>query len=249
MHRHAIVRRWADLDALNHVNNVRYAEWSKDALLAAQRDGAVPSGALWPATVTVTYLRPVLLSPAPVWVETEFGDDRVARQTIYEGEGADRVDYATIETTLAPEPEPFAAQVDGDRPYPVFVRRVETAPDGRVDYPRMYEYFQEARISTMWRAGGVDAAGSFVVARVSIALGAPLSWRAEAYPAHTWVGRIGRSSLDLITQIRDGDRVLAQGTAVLVGFDLDAQTSRPFSEVERDAYAALVPAPITSGTS
>lgn len=246
MHRHAIIRRWADLDALNHVNNVRYAEWAKDALLAAQRDGYLPGGTLWPATVTVTYLSPVLLSPERIWVETSFGDDRVIRQTITEGSGEERVEHATIVTTLVPEPEAFARPFESDQVYPVLVRRVETASDGRVDYPRMFEYFQEARIFTWWKAAHKVQAGAFVIGRVQLVIGVPLQWRAEAYDSHTWLSRLGRASADLVSQIRDGDRVLAQATATLVGFDLQKQTSRPFVAEERAVYESLAPPADTS---
>lgn len=241
MHRHPIIRRWADLDSLNHVNNVRYAEWSKDALLAAQRDGEIPLGALWPAQITITYRRPVLLKPARIWIETTLTDDHTIEQTITEGHGDERVEYATIETVLATEPGSFAPPIESDPAYPVAVRRIEAAVDGRIDYPRLFEYFQEARIFALWKALDTVQAGSFVIGRILLLPGTPLTWRPEPYPAHTWIGRVGRSSIDLVSQLRDGDTVMSQATATLVAFDLPAQSSRPLTDEELESYRRLVP--------
>jgi acyl-CoA thioester hydrolase len=52
------------------------------------------------------------------------------------------------------------------------------------------------------------------------------------------VTRIGTSSYGLDSEIRDGDTVLSRASAVLVGFDMSTQRSRPLTDSERAVLSA-----------
>lgn len=234
MHLHHVQRRWSDLDMLKHVNNVRFLDWSKDALMAAQSDGALPIGSLWPSSLKIDYRRPVHLSDAPVMVETTFADETgVIDQCVTEQAQGERVVCASIEIGVGDAPAGFQEPVRQRRPYPCFVRRSEADAAGRVDFARYVEYTQEARIYSIGHHPDHQAMGSAVVASIRARLGSPLRWRPEPYEVHTWVAHLGRSSAVFVSQIRDGDRVLQETSSVLVAFDLETQRPRPYDEIQR----------------
>ncbi|GLU47926.1 thioesterase [Nocardiopsis ansamitocini] len=65
--------RFADLDPLNHVNNVRMLTYLEDARVSFLRwdvDGGPPFGSLVVARHEVDYVRPLQLRREPVRVET-----------------------------------------------------------------------------------------------------------------------------------------------------------------------------------
>ncbi|UOR11440.1 acyl-CoA thioesterase [Halobacillus amylolyticus] len=47
---------------------------------------------------------------------------------------------------------------------------------------------------------------------------------------HTWVKRIGNSSLDLYEELWQGDRLCARGTATYVNFNQENQKSEPITD-------------------
>lgn len=106
--------RWADLDPLNHVNNVRYLDYLQDARVdffrtvapGLRADAAAGSReALVVVAHDITYLAPLPLR-ASVDVECWISEVRAATFTIsYEivaGTGDERVVHASASTTLAP---------------------------------------------------------------------------------------------------------------------------------------------------
>ncbi|TDQ48764.1 acyl-CoA thioesterase [Actinorugispora endophytica] len=84
-HVHLEQVRFADLDPLNHVNNVRMLTYLENARISFLRwdvDGGPPFGGLVVARHEADYLRPLLLRRAPVRVETWVVEVRHASFTL-----------------------------------------------------------------------------------------------------------------------------------------------------------------------
>lgn len=123
--------------------------------------------------------------------------------------------------------------------YPVHVRFSDVDAYGHVNDVPYFEYFQEARIVLMMarHSGLADEQGlHLVVARTEIDYVKPMLLRAEPYDCHTWVSRVGRTSVVFDSVVRDGDEVLAR--ARVVGVCVDSSTGRPAPVPE--AYRDLV---------
>ena len=128
--------------------------------------------------------------------------------------------------------------------YDCHVRFSDVDLYGHVNNVKYFEYYQEARIAflatcgqTLLRAEGTEP---FVVARLTVDYRRPMLFRLEPFPIDSWVTRIGTSSYDVRSQIRDGDEVLSRATAVLVAYDLQASRARPLSDAERGALSAAM---------
>ncbi|MFB9881364.1 acyl-CoA thioesterase [Planobispora siamensis] len=88
-HRHVFPRavRFADIDSLGHVNNVRYFDYLEDARLAMfhidpHREGLDPFRGLVIARHEIDYRRPLTFRPDPVRVETWVSEIRPVRFTL-----------------------------------------------------------------------------------------------------------------------------------------------------------------------
>ncbi|MGS2647013.1 thioesterase family protein [Streptosporangium sp. LJ11] len=88
-HRHVFPRsvRFADIDSLGHVNNVRFLDYLEDARLALfhvdpHREGNEPFKGLVIARHEVDYLRPLTFRPDPVRVESWVTEIRPVRFTL-----------------------------------------------------------------------------------------------------------------------------------------------------------------------
>ncbi len=220
--------RWSDLDQLNHVNNVVYVDYAEQARAALVEDGEVVAGPL--SRVDVEFRRPLLLSRTPVLVRTEV-DGGTTTHAIGP-DGADQA-FATVRLeagALAPEPMAGAATKDG-----LSLRRSDLGADGTVTPTRLFELTQEARILS-FATIVPDRTARFVVARVDLRLGEPVGWRTEPLLAETGVTHVGRSSFVTTTWF-DGGRA-GSATAVLVGFDLETQSSQPLDDAMREALTA-----------
>lgn len=232
---HVIQMRWADLDMLNHVNNVRYVDYADDARHALADAGEIDPD-LVVARCDVEFVRPLLLSLNPVHVSAAIDaaaiDTVRLRQEIYVESEGNRTVFARITTDLSRSLEALAARGLG-APEDTYKLRRRDAPGGIVSNANLFEAFQEARLLVMSRLIQSDSAGGFVVARVAIDHADALPWRLEPYAVRSWVEKYGRSSIELGAEITDGDHVYARATAILVGFDLEAQRSRPLTEAER----------------
>ena len=133
--------RWADLDSLNHVNNVVYVDYAAESRAILIEDGIVGADERV-QRMSVDFLRPLLLSSQSVRVtSTRDGDELV--QEITNGV-ADTV-YARVTTA-------FGAPVDVKRgratfdPYPLRVRHSDVDATGVASLTKAFEFFQEARI-------------------------------------------------------------------------------------------------------
>lgn len=105
--------RWADLDVLGHVNNVRYVDYLQEArvdmlsLHGSSSAGQEMSEGVVVVQHDITFVRPLLLRPEPVRIETWVSRVRAASFTMaYEivddPGGGDRVVYARATTILTP---------------------------------------------------------------------------------------------------------------------------------------------------
>lgn len=227
-----IPMRWADLDQLNHVNNVVYVDYAEQT-----RAELIRSGEAFDAPVTridVEFRRPLQLSRTPVLVRSRFEGDATVHDI-----GPDGVDasFATVRLGTGPA---VAQQQLGDGPaFDLAIRRSDIGPDGTVTPTRFFEICQEARILAFAALMPDRRPGHIVIARVDVHLGEPVTPDVGVLPTSTAVTRVGRSSYSTTTWFGGGRYGAAE--AVLVGFDAETQRSRPLGDEERAALeAALV---------
>jgi acyl-CoA thioester hydrolase len=226
--------RWADLDQLNHVNNVVYVDYAMEARAQLVDDGQLDAD-LPIRRVRVDFLRPMLLSSKPVLVRSSV-DGPVLTQEIRSHNGTAL--FCTVAVTHGP-PEP--ADDPRGEPFEIQMRRGDVGAGGAVTLGHLFELLQETRILSIARIMPHRTAGRFVIGRVELDLGEPLLWRRDPYPVEAHVAGVSRSSFSTVTRI-DGGRH-GSATATLVGFDLSTQRSRPLDDDERQALsAALLPA-------
>jgi acyl-CoA thioester hydrolase len=227
--------RWADLDSLNHVNNVVYLDYAAESRAMLVEDGLLGDGEI--TRMSVDFLRPLLLSRRPVQIASMIsGDELVQEIRPLTGSPA----FARVVTTFGtPAPIPVA-ETYAD-PLPCRVRRSDLGPTGVVAPVRVFELFQEARLRFVANQLAVFSAGRFVVGRIDAAYGEGIPWRHDPYHVVSRIGRVGTSSVTIEAEIIGDATVHARATSVLIGFDLATQRSRPFSDEERVAFASLSP--------
>ena len=127
--------------------------------------------------------------------------------------------------------------------YDCRVRWSDVDSYGHVNNVKYFEYFQEARIAFLsGLADGLPgtAGRGVVVARIAVDYKRPILFRTEPFQVETWVSRVGTSSYDLESEIKDGDEVLSRAHAVVVAFDRDRQRSRRLTDVERSHLEDLL---------
>ena len=103
--------RWADLDQLNHVNNVVYVDYLQEARVDMLRAHGRGPGALAEGLVVVrhevTYLKPLTFDFRPVSIECWVTDVKAATFTMgyevfHDGDDGDRAVYLRATTVLTP---------------------------------------------------------------------------------------------------------------------------------------------------
>jgi len=108
-----------------------------------------------------------------------------------------------------------------------------------VNNVKYFEYLQESRIAyVLGLFGGRQGWAEHVVARTDVDYYAPILFRLAPYEVHTWISHVGHRSLTISSAIRDGDKVLATGSVVMVTFDSTTQRSAPMSDAERQVLTA-----------
>ena len=234
MHDIHIPMRWADLDQLNHVNNVVYVDYAMEARAQLVDDGHLEAD-LPIRHVRVDFVRPLLLSSKPVLVRSSIDGDVVTHE-IRSPNGSALFCTVVVEHG-APEPADDLRGV----PLEFQVRRSDLGPDGSVSLTRLFEILQESRIRSFGRVLPRLSAGRFVVGRVELDLGEPLRWRRDPYPVQTHIAHVSRSSFSSTARIDGG--TYGSATATMVAFDQATQASRRLDDDEREALtAALLPA-------
>lgn len=225
--------RWADLDVLNHVNNVTYLEYVAEAQALLVADGALRADA--PTEVTVTFLAPVLLSSEPLTITSVLDSNTLTQEVIARGVVSARV-VSTWDGS-----EPFDVPAEINQPTDIRVRVGDVDASGAVTVAKVFELFQESRILLISTQLPQRTVGKFVVGTVGVRVHRAVAWREAPYQAYGWMSRLGNGSLTIDSVIHDGDEPVLSATAVLVGFDPETQTSRAFDADER---AAMEPAVI-----
>lgn len=127
--------------------------------------------------------------------------------------------------------------------YQCHVRFSDVDVYGHVNNVKYFEYYQEARLAYISSlAREEDGAGFMIVlAKMDVDYKRPILFRTEPYQIETSVSRVGTSSFDLVSQIRDGDTLLSRAHAVLVSFDAESQAARPLGDTERALLLAEMP--------
>lgn len=185
--------------------------------------------------------RRVYLRATTVLTPYVFADERPRRLT--SDEKAVLADFH--ESAPRPDrPERTAPRTSETGHYPVAVRFSDVDVYGHVNNVKYFEYLQEARISMMARLWGDEqwAAADrahVVVAQTDVDYRVPILFRPEPYDAWTWVSHVGRTSVVVESEIRDGDVVLARARVVLVFFDRRTQRPTEPSPEVRDPLLAF----------
>ncbi len=231
--------RWADLDSLNHVNNVVYLDYAAESRAILIDDGVVGADERV-QRMAVDFLRPLLLSRQPVRVASAREGDELV-QEIISGD-ADTV-YARITTVFGPPVEVKRGKATFE-PFPLRLRHSDVDASGFASLTKAFEFFQEARIVlfTSIRRDG-SGASRFVVGHVDVTFGEPMPWRRERYPVTSWISRIGDSSIHIEAEIAEGDHLYAHARSVLVGFDMVTQASRKLEDQEKELLSEFIPKP------
>jgi acyl-CoA thioester hydrolase len=217
--------RWADLDSLNHVNNVVYVDYAMEVRAKLGHHEPV-------RRATVDFLRPLLLSSKPVLVRSDVADD-VETYEICGNDGS--AVFARIALERG-EPQPVVDEAGSE--LSIQLRRTDLGPDGAVTIGRLFELVQEVRIMGIGTTFPHREAGRFVVGRVQLDLGEPLTWSDEPYRVQTHVSHVSTSSFGSMTRFvggRDGSAL-----SILVGFDPATQSSRKLDGAEREALEAAL---------
>ncbi len=228
--------RWADLDSLNHVNNVVYLSYAAEARDLLVDDGLLDA-ALEVSTASVRYSVPMLLGRQPAVVTSEIEGGTLTQQ-ICSDRGDVRTVHCTVTTTFGPARAERRSPVSS-APLPSRVRRSDLDAAGRVTLAKTFELFQEGRVLFISDHLSGLKSGQFVVGTVTIDIHAPITWRREPYESRSWISRVGTGSVTIESELADGDALLARGKSVLVGFDLAAQKSRSFSPEEIAVFEGL----------
>ncbi len=220
--------RWADLDSLNHVNNVVYLDYAAESRAALVNDGLLSESAVI-AGISVTYHRPLELGRLPVTVASSIDGATLMQQICIDAHGS-RTVFAELVTRMG-ELEPAALHNDVVQ-LPMSLRRSDLDASGDVTPTKLFELFQEARVLSIATRLNALRPGSFVVGTSEVRLHRSICWRLEPCVAGMWISRVGRASFDIGVQLSDESGVLASARTVAVGFDPQTQRSRPFEERE-----------------
>jgi acyl-CoA thioester hydrolase len=135
---------------------------------------------------------------------------------------------------------PPAAPLSADH-FPLRVRWSDVDAYGHVNNVKYFEYVQEARIPLLAALGRGLPSGlgeRSVVAQTDMAYKQPVLFSTEPYDCVSWVSRVGDRSLELLSEIRGGDQVLAQARVVLVWFDPATGRSAALPASVREAAQA-----------
>jgi acyl-CoA thioester hydrolase len=128
--------------------------------------------------------------------------------------------------------------------YDCHVRFSDVDVYGHVNNVKYFEYYQESRLAFLMSLGRAEGEQGFslVVARLDVDYKRPILFRPEPYLVESRVSRIGTSSFDVSSEIRDGDVLLSRALATMVTFDQTAQKARPLTEGERSRLEAVLEA-------
>jgi acyl-CoA thioester hydrolase len=254
-HTFACALRWADMDMLGHVNNVRYLDFlsaARDALFEGR-----PAGRARVVGHRVEFAFPLVFHRHPVLVDswvTATDDDRVAlAHEVYDETDGQRRLYLrastvldhrldTAELALADAHRGDAQEWrelshphrDARSTFQVQVRRADVDESGDVGDGTLFEYLQESRVRYLMdlhQRG--ESWMHHVIARTDVEYLRPMPFRASPYAVHSWIGHVGTKSFTICAEVLDDDEVVAVATVVMVTFDKEAQRAAPMADAQR----------------
>lgn len=105
---------------------------------------------------------------------------------------------------------------------------------GHLNQSVYHVFLEEIRTAVVLDVLRTDHVG-FVLARVELDHRHEVRMADREVRAEGWLGRVGRSSVEVLGRITvgDDDRVAAEATTVLVGWDHERRGSRPLGDDER----------------
>lgn len=229
--------RWADIDSLDHVNNVVYLAYAAEARAAMVAGGDLADD-LTAVSMTVRFVRPLRLGRRPVVVASEVDGDDVVQQIALDGDSG-RTVFAEVTTRMGERTA--AAPRDGVPTTPLSLRRDDLGPGGHASSAKVFELFQETRVVVLSSLLPARTGGRFVVGTSSVTFRDDIRWSLEPLRASAWISRVGNGSFEMRSELSDGRHVLAESTTIMVGFDPATQSSKAFDDAERQQLRELVP--------
>jgi acyl-CoA thioester hydrolase len=191
--------------------------------------------------------RLVYLRATTVLTPYVFATERPRRITPEERAGLERY-LEPVAAERRPTPPPVARTELGH--YPVHVRFSDVDAYGHVNNVKYLEYFQEGRlllISRLAEGLSVDVSvGGMVAAQMDVDYRTPLTFRDGTYDLWSQVTHVGRTSMRVEAEIRDGDVLCARAVVVLVFWDpATGRPQEPRPEVRARALAAMAEGGLT----
>lgn len=264
-HTFACALRWADMDMLGHVNNVRYLDYlsaAREALFEGRTAGRAPV-----VGHRVEFVSPLVFHRGPVlvdsWVtasEAHSGSDRVtlAHEVYDELDGGEHKVYLRASSVLdhrldSAERAVAEAHTGSDhewrelehprrdprRAFEIQVRRADLDERGNVSDGVLFEYLQESRVRYLMDLHTRGQSWTHhVIARADVEYLQPIPFRASPYTVRSWIGHLGSTSFTICAEVRDGDSLLAEATVVMVTFDKEAQRPAPMADEQRARLSA-----------
>lgn len=253
----SVERRFGDMDALGHVNNVRYLDylaegrehWASALGLTQARVGAHRVGFVAPMVFArdeaVVHTAAVAVDGAQVSLAQTLTtrDDAGSPLVHVRSESTLEVADAEALRELRSYADPARAHewrqvVTTAGPpraeHPVTVRARDLGIDGVARDDAVMEWFQEARVRYFMDLHTLgEEWGAVVVARLDLELLRDVG-RNDAVTVRTWVAHLGRTSFTVGADlVDDGGEVRARATAVAVSFDPATQRPAPLAAAHR----------------
>ena len=129
----------------------------------------------------------------------------------------------------------------------VQVRWADMDVNRHVNNVQVARLFEEGRVRILreWFTPDVPGTGPAHVARLEIEFVAPMYYTPEPATVRLWTSRVGTSSFDLGSELRDGHgNVVAYCEMTTVTVDADSGQSRPFAADTRDFLQSKLGEPV-----
>ena len=151
-------------------------------------------------------------------------------------------------TTLAPVKDTSSGSIPTDLDsVELQLRWGDLDTNHHVNNVQFARLFEEARVRTVtrWFATQGRSTGAFHLARQEIEFVAPLYYGPEPVRAKVWISRLGTSSFDFGSELRDGKGNLV-GLCETTGVMIDPETggTRPVPDAVRDLLEAKMADPV-----
>lgn len=248
-----VERRFGDMDALGHVNNVRYLDY-----LAEGREHWATTSGLPVARVRahrIGFVAPMVFARDEAVVRTgvvRVGDGQVLlAQTLSTHDAGGSCVHVRAESRLeVADTDALRSYADPARAHewrdvattpgppraehPVTVRTRDLGAGGVARDDAVMEWFQEARVRYFMDLHTLgEEWGAVVVARLDLELGHDVR-RDDDLAVRTWIAHLGRTSFTVGAVLVDaGGEVRARATAVAVSFDPETQRPAPLAAAHR----------------